>query len=311
MLIFARVFKALFFIKCMKQDIEKIKKAGRIAAETVAYARDLIKPRMKLLDIAEKLDAKILELGGKPAFPINLSINEVAAHSTPIWNSEETASGLLKVDLGVHVDGWCADTAFSLDLENNKENKNLIEAAESSLASVLEKVKKGIKLREIGKEIAAGIKGRDVLPIVNLSGHSIERYELHAGLTVPNYDNGSEKKLDDGLYAVEPFSTNGIGKVSEGRPSGIYQLTSEGNVRDNFAREVLWFISEEYGSLPFCSRWIYKKFGARGLLALKQIKQSGLLHEYAQLVEAGKGKVAQAEHSILVSDDGIIVTTKL
>lgn len=288
--------------------IEKIKQAGKIAAQTVEYAKQMIKPGMKLLDIAEKIDAKILELGGRPAFPVNLSINEIAAHSTPSWNDEEIARGLLKVDLGVHVDGWCADTAFSLDMENDDENKGLIEAAEEALKSGLEIFDKGIKFREIGVAISDKIKARGFSPIVNLSGHSIERYNLHAGITIPNYDNGNDNKLKEGLYAVEPFSTNGEGKVKEGKPSGIFQLTGEGNARDNFAREVLKFISEEYGTLPFCSRWIHKKFGAKGLFAVRQIKNSGLLHEYAQLLEAGKGKVAQAENTVLISEGKLITT---
>ena len=90
--------------------------------------------------------------------------------------------------------------------------------------------------------------------------------------------------------------------MRDGRPSGIYKLQRDGNVRDNFAREVLKFIDEEYHGLPFCSRWIVRKFGSRGKLALKMIEQSGILHQYAQLVEEGKGRVAQAEHTVLLFD---------
>lgn len=291
------------------EEIGKILKAGKITAEAVSYARGIIKKGMKLLEIAEDIEKKIIELGGKPAFPVNLSINEIAAHYTPAWNDSSVASGLLKVDIGVHVDGWCADTAFSLDLENSHENKKLISAAEDALKSALEKINKGVKLREIGKIIGESIKNSGLAAIENLSGHSIERYELHAGLTIPNVDDGNDNELKEGLYAVEPFSTNGLGKVKEGKPSGIFQLQPDGNARDAFAREVLKFIEEEYNALPFCSRWVHKKFGSRGLLALMAIKSSGLLKEHAQLVESGKGKVAQAEHSVLLLKDKKIITT--
>ena len=117
------------------------------------------------------------------------------------------------------------------------------------------------------------------------------------------------QKIESGLYAIEPFSTSGLGAVRDGRPSGIYHLEKPGSVRDNFAREVLAFIAEEYQTLPFCSRWIYKKFGSKGLLALRQIEQAGLLYQYPQLIEKGSGKVAQAEHTIIITEKDKIITT--
>ena len=284
-------------------------KAGKIASEIVKYAKSIIKLGVKLLEIAEKIDSKILELRAKPAFPVNLSINEIAAHDTPSFNDERTASGLLKVDIGVQIDGCTADTSFSVDLENNEENKKLIQAAESGLKAAIEKINLGVQTSEIGKAIENAIKSFNFVPIHNLSGHLIEKYDLHAGITIPNYDNSQEIQIESGVYAIEPFSTDGLGNVRDGKPSGIYRLDKPGSVRDNFAREVLSFIVEEYQSLPFCSRWIYKKFSSRGLLALRQIEAAGILHQYPQLVESGKGKVAQAEHTVIITKKDKVVTT--
>ena len=122
------------------EEISKLKKAGKIASETVKFARAFIKKDMPLLEIAEKIEQKICELGGKPAFPVNLSINEIAAHTTPAYNDSSLAYGLLKVDLGAHVEGYVADTAVSIDLENNEENKALIASAEKALSKAIEKV---------------------------------------------------------------------------------------------------------------------------------------------------------------------------
>ncbi len=292
-----------------KENIEKLKKAGEIAKQTIAYARSIIKKGMPLLEIAEKIESKILELRGKPAFPVNLSINEIAAHYTPSFDDKSTAQGLLKVDIGIHVDGLVADTAFSIDLENSEENKKLIESAEKALKGAVEKINLGISIRKIGSVIEKFIKSFGFHPIVNLSGHSIEPWNLHAGLTIPNFDNAQEKEIQPGIYAIEPFSTNGLGSVRDGKPSGIYQLESSGNVRDSFAREVLAFIKEEYQTLPFSSRWIYKKFGSRGILALRRIEEASLLKQYPQLIEKGSGKVAQAEHTIVLTGKEKIVTT--
>ncbi len=293
--------------------IETYKKAGIIAQKSVVYARSLIKEGMPLLEIAEKIEAKIVELGGKPAFPVNLSINEIAAHATPVFQDTEKVHGLLKVDIGVHISGFVADTAFSLDLEKSEENKNLIAAAESAVAQATQLLlTKKPKVRDIGKTIAIAIETAGFQPIHNLSGHSIEQYNLHAGITIPNYDNAQEHQLKEGVYAIEPFATlsTGAGMVRDGKPSGIYAVAKQGAVRDQFAREVLAYIIETYTTLPFCARWLQKHFGSRALLALSRLQQAGILHHYAQLIEQAGKKVAQAEHTIIITEKETIVTTQ-
>ena len=293
------------------EEKEALIKAGKIAKEVVEYAKTIIKKDAKLLEIANKIEERIIHLKAHPAFPVNLSINEIAAHSTPSYNDETKAFGLLKVDIGIHIDGNIADTALSIDLDNSQENKNLIKAAEEARDNALKKFAMNIKIREIGAEIENTCKKHNVQPIRNLSGHSIDQYLLHSGLTIPNFDNSQEIEIPSGVYAVEPFTTllSGSGAVKEGKPSGIYRMEKEGNVRDSFAREVLYFIEENYKTLPFCSRWIYKKFGTRGLLALRQIESAGLLHHYGQLIEKSGAKVAQAEHTVLVTEKEKIITT--
>ena len=291
------------------QDKDNYIKAGKIASEVKKYAKEIIKKDIPLLEIAEKIESKIIELKAKPAFPVNLSINEIAAHDTPLFNDARKAHGLLKVDIGVQIDGYLADSAFSIDLENSEENKRLITAAEKGLDEGCKKINAGVKIREIGAAIEKAIKSFGFTPIQNLSGHSMEQFSLHAGITIPNTDNSQEKTLEEGIYAVEPFATKGLGRVRDGKPSGIYRIEKEMPVRDTFAREVLAFIYEEYQTLPFCARWIYKKFGARGLLALRRIEEAGILHNYPQLVEAGNGKVAQAEETILLEKDKKTITT--
>jgi len=317
---------------------EPIIKAGEIAIKVKEFAKGFIKKDILLLEIADKIEAKIIELGGKPAFPTNTSINEIAAHYSPSHDDETKAHGLLKIDIGVHVDGWIADTAFSLDLEDNEENKKLIEAAREALDNAVNLVKNSLgdvnnknmddntvnktglvegggedggselTTNQIGKVIQETIESQGFSPIINLSGHEMKEYDLHAGLNIPNIDDKKEIKLNKGLYAIEPFATNGGGRVYDGRSSGIYMLIDTKNIRSPIAREVLDFISEEYQTLPFCSRWLVKKFGAKALFGLKQLEENGNLHHFPQLIETGKGKVAQAENTVLI-DDEVKITT--
>ncbi len=291
------------------KDLDLYIKAGKIAQEVKIYAKSLIHKDMLLLEIAEKLEQKIIELGGFPAFPVNLSKNEVAAHATPTYNDTETAQGLLKIDIGVHIEGCVADTALSLDLENSEENKKLIHCAELCLKNALEVSNYNSELRNIGKAIENTARSHNIQPIINLSGHSITKFNLHAGVTIPNFDNSSFQKLEIGIYAIEPFTTLGNGKVIDGKPSGIYIVEGDFPVRDNFSREVLEYIDETYNGLPFCSRWIIKKFGTRALIALKRLEDAKILHHYRQLIEISRRKVAQAEHTIIITEKEKIITT--
>ena len=289
---------------------EKIIKAGKILSEVREYTQKFIKKDMPLLEIAEKIEEKIFELGGKPSFPTGLCINDIAAHYTPSHDDKTLSNGLLKIDIGAHIDGWIADTAFSIDLENNEENKKLIESSEKALENVIKKIKKDMEIKEIGKIVQETIESSGFSPIINLSGHQVEKYDLHAGISIPNFDNGNENLLPKGLYAIEPFSTSGNGKVYDGKPSGIYQLISEKNIRNPIARQVLELIKKEYQTLPFCSRWIIKKFGTKALIGLKQLEENKNLHHYTVLVETSHKNVAQTEHTILIEDNEVIVTTR-
>lgn len=295
--------------KISLKDVESLKKAGKIISEIGNSAKIWIKKGMSLLEIAEKIESEIEKAGAKPAFPVNLSIDEIAAHSTPSFNDSEKAHGLLKVDLGCHIDGLIADSAFSIDLDNDLKNRDLIDAAYSALNKALEIVTEKSTINKIGAIIDEEIKKKGFLAVRNLSGHSIEPYDVHAGLSIPNFDNNQEIELGEGVYAIEPFSTNGSGVVREGKPSGIYQLREPMMPRDELSRKLIDFIFTEYQNLPFASRWIYKKFGIRGLLSLKQMETQGILYQYPQLIEKSGGKVAQAEHTLILLDGKKIITT--
>ena len=291
-------------------DKDSIIKAGKISVEVKKYARSFIKKDIPLLEIAEKIENKIIELGGRLAFPTNLSINEIAAHYTPSYDDETLAYGILKIDLGVHIDGWIADTAFSLDLENNEENKKLIQASEQALENAIKISKSNTTTSEIGKTIQETIESFGFSPVINLGGHGLDKYEFHTDPFIPNIDNKKNIKLGEILYAIEPFATTGVGKVRDGKPSGIYVLIDNKNVRSPIAREILQYITEEYKTLPFCSRWLVKKFGTKALFGLKQLEDNGNLHNHAQLIESSGAKVAQSEHTILLDGDEVIVTTR-
>lgn len=294
------------------EDFQHYKKAGKISIEIKKYAKEIIKPDMFLLEIAQKIHKKIHELGAIPAFPVNLSIDDIAAHYHPTLNDETKATGLLKIDIGIQINGFIADTAFSIDLTPDKKHKDLIEASEQALENALKKLEKNpdLTLSEIGKTIQETIENKKFSPIINLSGHGLEKYEIHAPPTIPNYENNNNQILEPGAYAIEPFATTGQGKIYEGPGSNIFALINKKNTRNPTARKILDYVAEKYKTLPFSLREIQEKFGAMSRLAIKQMTQEGLLHEFPQLIEKSHEPVSQAEHTFIKENNKIIITTK-
>ncbi|MAH48343.1 type II methionyl aminopeptidase [Candidatus Pacearchaeota archaeon] len=293
-----------------QKEIEAYRKAGEMAKKVVAYARGIIKPGMLLIEIADKIDAKIEEVGGVAAFPVNLSLNEIAAHYTPSSDDKTKAEGLLKVDLGVSVDGYIADVAFSLDLTDDSRFKDMIEMNEAVLENVLAKLNVDSEVKDIGNAIQEKLsKSGDGYSVVrNLSGHLLGKDVIHAGLTISNYENDNKTKIKDMAIAIEPFLTSGVGKVYNGKDSEIFRLKGEQQVRDKDAREILKFIKENYKTRPFCKRWLEKEGFKKLNFVLKLLVRDGILHNYSMLIEKSKKPVSQAEHTVLIHDEVEVVT---
>jgi len=293
--------------------IEKYERACKIAFEVLQETKPLIKPGAKLLEIAEAAEAKIREKGAKPAFPANISINEVAAHFTPEDDSTAVIGekDIVKLDVGVHVDGFIGDNALTVDLSN--ENGKLVEAAEKALDAAICTIHSGVKIGDVGAEVEAAIKGYGYKPIENLTGHSLGEYELHAGVEIPNIGNKDPTQLSEGMViAIEPFATNGEGRVSESPDVEIFSFSEKIPVRMRESRRLLNYAEENFHTLPFAERWLSKDFRSKLLLhaALKELVFSAALKQYPILKESGKGLVSQAEVTVVVEKDAARVLTK-
>jgi methionyl aminopeptidase len=311
-----------------QSEVDSYVKAGEMAKEVKEFVVGLVEPGMKLIDIAEAVDGKIVELGGEAAFPVNLSLNEVAAHYTPAPGDETLAEGLLKIDLGVCVDGFIADTAVSIDLTEDKRFTELFELNEEILANVSEMILGSqvdggrLTVNRVGDVVQDTLeKGDSKFAVIkSLSGHALGKDKIHAGLTISNYRNDNAASLDDSAFAVEPFVTTGVGDIYEGPTGGIYVLQSDGNVRDRDARKILAYIKDTYKTRPFCVRWILKAVDsgrltvdrlsvARLRLILGGMVKQGILHEYPMLIEKSRAPVSQFENTFVISGDEVFCTT--
>ncbi len=288
------------------EQYEKNREAGEILAEVRDEAAEMVEVGVSHLEVAEWAEERIRELGGEPAFPVNISVDHEAAHATPAPGDEETfGEEMINLDIGVHVDGWLADTAVTVDLSGNDE---LAAASAEALDAAIETVEAGVDTSEIGAAVEEVIEGYGYKPVVNLTGHGLGHWEQHTEPNIPNRAISQGTTLEAGqVVAIEPFATTGTGKVHEGSDEQIFALERERSVRNRQARQALDQITEEYKTLPFAARWLDVP---RVEMTLRRLKQQDVVHGYPVLQEQEGELVSQKEHTVIVTEDGCEVTTR-
>lgn len=301
-----------------EEELRYYVKAGEIAARVREYVARIVRPGMRIIELVENVEKKIRELGGQPAFPCNVSINYEAAHRTALINDELRIpdDSVVKIDVGVHVNGYIADTAITISF--NPKYEDLLNAVELALNKALSVVGNGVRFTEVGKIVEETLKSHGFKPIKNLSGHSLDKFTIHAGESIPNHkDILYMKKFKAGkAYAIEPFGTDGKGYVEEYNLITIYALWKTGKIKGLSANEkkLLEAIRNRFKTLPFSERWLIDVFNNDIALlrnTLERLWKRRIIWGYPILVEAGRGMVAQFEHTIVVLEKEVIVTTKL
>ena len=291
-----------------KAVLEKYLKAGRVCAEIREELSGILKPGAKLLAIAEFVEKKTHEKGARPAFPVNISVNEIVAHSTPGLNDTRIIGpkDLVKIDIGVHVDGYIGDMAFTYCPEASP----LVKCSEDCLEAAIKVIKPGVAISEISNAIEETAKSRDLGLIVNLTGHTLERFVFHGSPSIPNISNDLDYKFKEGdVLALEPFITASNGYVKESGATEIYRYLRGRPVRLPEARRILEMAKSDYNELPFAKRWLYRSFSPiKVSLALRQLEMAGAIETYPVLKETEGRPVAQAEHTIIVMDRPVVTT---
>lgn len=294
------------------EDLKNWRNANKIAAEVLEYSKSLIKKNSRILDVTELIEKKIFFLGAKPAWPVQMSCDSVAAHYTSDLDDEAVfVDQVVSVDVGVHLDGFIGDNAATVDLSG--KNHDLLKASEDALNNAIKFIKPGVKVGDVGRVIQDSIMRYGFSPVKNLTGHGINRFVIHDFPSIPNYANNSSVVLEEGMIvAIEPFATNGVGMVEEASNCNLFALIQKKPVRSPFAKEVLKFIDEAYGPFPFATRWLAKEFGlGKTKLALKELLRLGMLHDHPPLVEKNKGLVSVFEKTVLINKDGCEVLTRI
>ncbi len=287
------------------ENLDRWREAARIAARARELGARTAQAGVLRRDIAEQIEQYIRSEGAEPAFPVNLSRNYEAAHYTPSASDDLALEpgDLLKVDVGAHLDGAIADTATTVEIGGTRRFENLIRATREAVEAGIAQVRPGVAVDVVSRAIEAAIQRRGVKPVSNLTGHTIERFLLHAGKSIPNVAGSSQATLEEGeIVAIEPFATNGEGQIENGPFGNIVRFRSDPGEPDSLVGRLY----ARYRTLPFATRWLSSDGDRKALLAERR-----KLQVYPVFVEAGRGQVAQAEHTILVRPDRAEVLTRI
>lgn len=290
-------------------------KAGKIASQVREYARTQDHTGRSLSEICNDIEQEIFKKGGEPAFPVNVSLNDIAAHYTAVPNDPLIVKNtdVLKIDVGVHIDGYIADTAVTVSYDTKYQN--MIDIAERALDEAIGISRSNTRVSDIGRIIEKTITKYGCKPIQNLSGHSLERYTIHAGKSIPNiWTIGHSFNLSvNNVYAIEPFVTtnDGQGVVYEGKIKNIFGIGSRKRTKEQKTDDFLEYLWNKFKTLPFALRWIVNEYEEKEALSLLEILvKKKNVHAYPILVEGANRIVVQAEHTIIPQESNTLTITK-
>lgn len=299
----------------MNIDLDSLRRSGVISATARTTCKKLVQPGVRLEKVALEAEMIIRDMGGEPAFPAQLSRNNIAAHyCPPPGDKTEAQEGdIIKLDLGTHVDGYVTDNATTIDLRDGEESM-LVKASEMALENAISVMGPGASITEIGRQIESTIKAMGFNPVYNLTGHGVARYTIHCKPSIPNYPDPRSPNLRAGqTVACEPFACDGRGSIEEEGEAQVFMLLRSPRLKDlkKFPEDIAEAI-EATKKLPFSRRSLLRHLGSekRVELTLKLLRKTRLLADYPPLVEKPGVRVAQTEHTIFIHEDRAEVLTR-
>ncbi|KAL9109405.1 MAG: hypothetical protein Q9227_005912 [Pyrenula ochraceoflavens] len=301
------------------------RQGAEIHRQVRQWAQKNMKPGQTLTEIAEGIEDSVRALTGHPGleegdaikagmgFPTGLNINHVAAHYSPNagnkWVLQE--KDVMKVDFGVHVNGRIVDSAWTVAFDPQYDN--LLNAVKDATNTGVREAGIDVRMSDIGSAIQEAMESYEVeiegktYPVKcirNLNGHTIGRYQIHGGKSVPIVKGGDQTKMEEGeTYAIETFGSTGKGYVRDDMETSHYAKREDApNVplRVSSARSLLNVINKNFGTLPFCRRYLDRLGQEKYLLGLNNLVSAGIVEAYPPLCDVKGSYTAQFEHTFLL-----------
>jgi methionyl aminopeptidase len=301
------------------------REAAEVHRQVRQYAQKSIKPGQTLTEIAEGIENGVRALTGHPGqaegdaylagmgFPCGLSLNHCAAHYTPNAGNKVVLQqeDVMKVDFGVHVNGRIVDSAFTVAFEPKYDQ--LLAAVKAATNAGVKEAGIDARVGEIGGVIQEVMESYEVeidgttypvKSIRNLTGHNILPYSIHGTKAVPIVKSNDQTKMEEGdVFAIETFGSTGNGYVRDDMEVSHYAKSKDVqhvDLRLSSAKTLLSVINKNFGTLPFCRRYLDRLGQDKYLLGLNSLVNAGIVDAYPPLVDKKGSYTAQSEHTILI-----------
>ncbi len=304
----------------MKCNYNDMIKAGVIHKDIKKYINEIIKLDMNLYDLAINIENKIKEmvtydrnnpLNGGIAFPTGLSVNNCAAHWTPYKDNKKILkkTDVIKIDFGVHMNGSIIDSAFTFSFD--KKYDKLLESSRTSTEIAIKLARPDMLLSEIGNEIEENMRSyeielngkiKKIVPVKNLCGHEINKFEIHGNKVIPiiKCPFYNERIKEDEYYAVETFSSTGKGDTYEDNRNNSHYMIDYKNKKQS-DNELYKYIIKNYNTLAFTDRWFDNNIDKKKNLDI--LCDMDIIKKYPPIYDIDKKSyIAQFEESIYVGD---------
>ena len=229
------------------QEIEKMRRAGRVVREVLELVRSLVKPGATTLDLEKAAEARLTELGVKAAFKgyhgfpcvLCTSVNSEVVHGIPSSKRVLKQGDIVSVDFGVVVDGYYGDAAVTVPVgEIGADAARLLAVTEKSLQAGIAVVRPGATLGDVGAAVQGVVEAEGFSVVRDFVGHGIGVH-MHEDPQVPNFGQaGHGMKLRKGMViAIEPM-------VNAGKPDvrvlgdGWTAVATDGSMSAHFEHTV-------------------------------------------------------------------------
>jgi methionyl aminopeptidase len=305
--------------------LQEYRQGAEIHRQVRQWAQENIKPGQTLTEIAEGIEDGVRALTGHQgleegdnikggvAFPTGLNLDHIAAHYSPNAGNKTVLSkdNVMKVDFGVHINGRIVDSAFTMSFDPMYDN--LLEAVKQGTNTGIKEAGIDARLGEIGTAIQEVMESYEVeirgqtFPVKcirNLNGHDIRQWQIHGGKSVPIVKSNDQTKMEEGeTFAIETFGSTGNGYVRDDLECSHYAKKSDAkhvDLRIQSASKLLGVITKNFGTLPFCRRYLDRLGQEKYLLGLNTLVNAGIVEDYPPLVDKKGSYTAQWEHTILL-----------
>lgn len=305
--------------------VMKYKKAAAWANEALQAVVKAAKAGVKVVDlckigddaVADKVQSMFRGVEKGLAFPTSVSVNNCVCHNSPVPGEETTPQVLvngdvIRIDLAVHIDGYSAQVAHTVQITENGElaadskEANVINAAYAALNVAIRKIRPGVETYEVTDIIEKAAAHFNVTPVEGVLSHLVKRYIIDGFRCIPS------KKTPEHMvheYPIEvaqvwtldiAFST-GKGKLKERdvRPS-VFKVALDSNysAKMESARELAREVDTKFQTFPFGVRNLETK---KARLGLSEMVKHGMVSPYPVLFEKDGETVAQFKVTLLVT----------